>query len=175
MGIQMACKILKPVYANLRQKGRLSVVFVDDSYLQGHTETECLGNVEAKIALLKYLDFTIHEAKSILKPTHQIEFLDFIIDSTKMTVTISKDKMIAITNKIKKLLATTFPTGKWLKKASGSFDKTVANISVKAIDKLNSWLTAIYTFQTYTLQFTQMLVKLAGEQLMVIILQVVNG
>ena len=30
-------KILKPVYANLRQKGNSSVVCVDDSYLQGDT------------------------------------------------------------------------------------------------------------------------------------------
>ena len=45
-------KILKLVYANLRQKGHLSVVFVDDLYLQRDTETECLENVEATIALL---------------------------------------------------------------------------------------------------------------------------
>ena len=62
-------KILKPVYANLRDKGHLSVLFVDDTYLQGDSETECLGNVEATIVLLKYLGFTIHEGKSILKPT----------------------------------------------------------------------------------------------------------
>ena len=39
--MQIFTKILKPVYANLRQKGHLSVVFVDYSYLQGDTETEC--------------------------------------------------------------------------------------------------------------------------------------
>ena len=31
--MQIFTKILKPVYANLRQNGHLSVVFVDDSYL----------------------------------------------------------------------------------------------------------------------------------------------
>ena len=45
--MQIFTKILKPVCVNLRQKGHLSVVFVDDSYLKGDTETECLGNVEA--------------------------------------------------------------------------------------------------------------------------------
>ena len=95
---------------NLRQKGHLSVVFVDDSYLQRDIETECLRNAEATTALVEYLGFTIHKVKSILKPTQQIEFLGFMNDSTKMTVTISKDKIIAITNKIKKLMATTFPT-----------------------------------------------------------------
>ena len=92
-----------------------------------------------------------------------------------MTVTINKEKMIAITNKIKKLMAITFSTIRQLasvigsvislfpavpleklhyrafdkektvalKKASGNFDKTAAKISVKAIDKLNWWLTEI--------------------------------
>ena len=118
--MRMFTKILKPVYGNLRQKGHLSVVFVDDSYLQGDTETECLGNVEATTALLEYLGFTIHEAKSILKPTQKIEFLGFVIDSTSMTVTINKDKMIAITNKIKLLMATTFPTIRRLASVIGS-------------------------------------------------------
>ena len=45
-------KVLKLVYSNLRQKGHLSVAFVDDLYLQGDTETECLENVKATIALL---------------------------------------------------------------------------------------------------------------------------
>ena len=48
-------KILKPVYANLRQKGNLSVLFVDDSYLQEDTEAECLENGEATIALSEYV------------------------------------------------------------------------------------------------------------------------
>ena len=58
-----------------------------------------LENGEATIALLKYLGFTIHEKN--LSWTQQIELFGFIIDSTKMTVTISRDKMIAITKKIK--------------------------------------------------------------------------
>ena len=76
-------KILKPVYGNSRQKNHLIVIFVDDSYLQSYIETLCLGNVEATITLLKYLGFTIHEAKSTLKATQQIEFLTFIVTQPK--------------------------------------------------------------------------------------------
>ena len=43
-----------------------------------------------------------------------------MINSTKMTVTISKDKMVAMTNKIKKLMATTFPTTRQLASVIGS-------------------------------------------------------
>ena len=67
--------------------------------------------MEAEIALLECLGFTIHKAKSILKPTQRIEFLGFIIN---------KEKRIAITNKIKKLMATTFPTIRQMDSVIGS-------------------------------------------------------
>ena len=35
-------KILRPVFGCLRQEGYLSIILVDDSYLQGNTESECL-------------------------------------------------------------------------------------------------------------------------------------
>ena len=92
--------ILKPAYANLRQRGYLSAVFANELYFQGDTEIECLGNVEATTALFKYLGFNIQEKKLVLRRTQRIGFLDLLIDSTKMTFTISNGKMIAITNKI---------------------------------------------------------------------------
>ena len=49
--MQIFKKILKSVYAFLRQKGHLFVVFVNDLYLHGDNETECLRSVEATIAL----------------------------------------------------------------------------------------------------------------------------
>ena len=129
--------------------------------------------MQATIAPLKYLGFYCHE---IFKPKQQNEFLGFIIDSAKMTVTMSKDKMIAITNKTITLMTATLPTIRQLasiiysvitlflavhlgklhykaldkdktvvyKETSGNFSKTVSNnISVKAIDELNWWLTEI--------------------------------
>ena len=58
VAMQIFTKILKSVYVSLRQKGHLSVVFVDDLYLQRNTETEFLGNVEVATAPLKYLGFS---------------------------------------------------------------------------------------------------------------------
>ena len=68
-------KILKPVFGHLRQEGHLSVIFVDDSYLQGDTEQECMNNIKATVDLLLKLGFIVHEKKSVLKPTQKIEFL----------------------------------------------------------------------------------------------------
>ena len=43
-------KVSKPVYPYLRQQGYMSVIFVDDSYLQGDTKQECLQNIEACVS-----------------------------------------------------------------------------------------------------------------------------
>ena len=83
-------KVSKPVYAYLRQQGYISVIFVDDSYLQSDTKQECLQNTEATVSLLESLDFAIHEGKSILNPTQENEFLGFVFNSVTMTISITK-------------------------------------------------------------------------------------
>ena len=103
-------KILKPVFGHLRQEGHLSVIFVDDSYLQGDTKQECMNNIKATVDLLLKLGFIVHEKKSVLKPTQKIEFLGFIIDSNSMTIEINREKAEHILLKIRKFLQNPSPT-----------------------------------------------------------------
>ena len=42
-------KTLKPVFGHLRQKSHLSVIFVNDSYLLGDTEQECMNNIKVTV------------------------------------------------------------------------------------------------------------------------------
>ena len=65
-------KVSKPVYVYLRQQGYMSIIFVDDSYLQGDTEQESLQNIETTESLLESLSLAIHEGKSIQNPTQEI-------------------------------------------------------------------------------------------------------
>ena len=58
-------KILKPVFGYLRKQGHLSVVFVDDSYLQADTEQECIKNINATVNILTMLGYTIYTLKKI--------------------------------------------------------------------------------------------------------------
>ena len=72
-------KRLKPPISILRSHCYLSVVFVDDSYLQGRTFSTCEDNVNSTVHLLQSLGFTIHPEKSVLFPTQKIEFLGSLI------------------------------------------------------------------------------------------------
>ena len=40
---------LDPVFGYLKQEGYFSVIFVDDSYLQRNTESECLENIQVTV------------------------------------------------------------------------------------------------------------------------------
>ena len=113
-------KVSKPVYAYLGQHGYMSVIFVDDSYLQGDTKQECLQNIEATVSLLESLGFAIHEGKSILNPTQEIEFLGFVFNSVTMTISITKGKTEAIILEIRRFLENKSPTIRELASVIGS-------------------------------------------------------
>ena len=53
-------KILKPVYATLREKGFKNVGYIDDSLLCGENEDECAKNIRTTMALFTKLGFIIH-------------------------------------------------------------------------------------------------------------------
>ena len=91
-------KVSKVTFSQFQRKGFISVVFVDDSYLQGNTYKACLHNIENRIELLQILGFTIHPTKSILTPTQRITFLGFVIDSVQMTLEITEEKKSKIHN-----------------------------------------------------------------------------
>ena len=48
-------KMLKPPFATFQKQGFISVIFVDDSYLQEKTRDECLENVHKTVSLLAKL------------------------------------------------------------------------------------------------------------------------
>ena len=81
-------KLLKPVYATLHNLG-----YIDDSYLQGATSSECLENVKVTASLFKKVGFHLHPTKSVIIPTQRLTFLGFVLDSNDMTVTTTESKI----------------------------------------------------------------------------------
>ena len=113
-------KMLKPPFSVLRSLGYLSVVYVDDTYLQGDTWSDCKNNVIHTVQLLRSLGFTIHFDKSQLDPVQKIEFLGFVIDSQNMTLKLSEEKSSKIKDKIGKILLSKEPTIRDLASVIGS-------------------------------------------------------
>ena len=87
---------LIPPFKYLRSKGHFSVKYIDDSLLLDEIFDICFKNIRATAALLRDLGFTIHQEKSVLVPTQQKIFLGFVIDSVKMTITLTGERKQSI-------------------------------------------------------------------------------
>ena len=103
-------KILKPVFACLREKGHESVVYIDDSYLQGNSYTSCAKNMMTTVDLLSALGFVLHPVKSVFFPTQILVFLGFILNSITMSVKLTTDKADKLCACCNKILLQTHPT-----------------------------------------------------------------
>ena len=79
-------KLMKPVYATLRQLGHSNSGFIDDWLLVSETFNECKENICDPESLMQKLGFIIHKTKSVLVPTKDIVFLGNVIHSSDMTV-----------------------------------------------------------------------------------------
>ena len=91
-------KISTKSFSIFREKGFLSAVYVDDSYLQDDDYEDCFSNVLNTIQILRSLEFTIHPEKSKFIPSQCITFLGFIFNSVQMTITLSLEKKEKILN-----------------------------------------------------------------------------
>lgn len=86
-------KLLKPVYATLHEQGYPNLGYIDDSFLQGDTHSDCTENVMATAMLFQELGFYLHDNKSVFQPTQQLIFLGFQLDSCKMIVSPTTKKV----------------------------------------------------------------------------------
>ena len=100
-------KLLKVPLSTLRENGHLIIGYIYDFCLQGTTEKKCQLSLYKAIDLLQKLGFTVHIEKSQLEPGTILVFLGFVIDSEKMTVTLTLEKKEKLINLIEEVLSKT--------------------------------------------------------------------
>ena len=91
-------KVLKPAYSYLRVNSIKVSYYIDDTLLVSPCQSECTQSVRKVINLLEFLGFTINHENSCLKPTREISYLGFNIDSRNMTLSLSEGKVTKIIN-----------------------------------------------------------------------------
>ena len=85
-------KILTPVFAKLREKGRECFPYIDDSFIVADSWEKCQATVEDLKDLLERLGFVVHPQKSELVPARELIFLGFRLDSREMRIFLTKEK-----------------------------------------------------------------------------------
>ena len=95
-------KLLKPVMSILRAQGFLSVIFIDDILVFAGSSVKCIENVTATCKLLRRLGFIINEEKSVLVPQQELQYLGFVFNTQKMSISLPSSKRCKIISEIRK-------------------------------------------------------------------------
>ena len=72
--------------------GPYLIAYADDSYLQWDSYESCLKNVNDTTIMLRPLGLAIHPEKSLLKPTQNLIYLGFIVNSKDMILKLTEEK-----------------------------------------------------------------------------------
>ncbi|XP_043270501.1 uncharacterized protein [Venturia canescens] len=95
-------KILKPVMAELRSRGFLSVIYLDDILVIGNSMENCKENLCMTRNLIEKLGFIINEKKSQITPSKRCKYLGFWFDSERMQLELPENKKIKLKDIIEK-------------------------------------------------------------------------
>ena len=85
-------KVLKTIFATLRELGHLLLGYLDDTILLADSVLDCEEAVTECVGLFQDLGFVVHEKKNVFQPTQSLVFLGFVLNSINMTVTLTTDK-----------------------------------------------------------------------------------
>ena len=77
---------------SLRELLHILSSYIDDIFMSGDSELDCIQALVDTINLLLGLGFTLHPDKCQLIPSTKVKTLGFIIDSVSMKVTLMHDK-----------------------------------------------------------------------------------
>ena len=86
-------KLMKPVVSILRRLGIRSILYLDDMLIMSRSKEEARRHLATAVELLIALGFIINLKKSVLSPTQELEFLGFVLNSLKMTISLPSHKL----------------------------------------------------------------------------------
>ena len=89
-------KLTKPLFATLRKRGHMNCPYIDDAWLVGDTASDCRANIKDSVQLSMDCGFVVHPTKSVLVPTQNIIFIGFVLDSVRMTVSLTDKKKLKL-------------------------------------------------------------------------------
>ena len=96
-------KTLRPIFSKFHEKGFQGFGYIDDSFIIADSYEECLLAIETLTELFKDLGFKINEQKSVLKPTKNLTFLGYVLNSKSMTVAPTEEKRQKVKNCVREL------------------------------------------------------------------------
>lgn len=135
-GPRLFTKLMKPVFATLRERGYSITSFIDDSLICHSSLPGCIACIRDTTTLLQKLGFCINEEKSVLVPTKCIEYLGNIIDTNSMTISLPKHRVEKIIQGCEALLG---KDKEKIREVARIIGLLVAATSAVELGKLHYW------------------------------------
>uniref|UniRef100_A0A1X7TWZ5 Reverse transcriptase domain-containing protein n=1 Tax=Amphimedon queenslandica TaxID=400682 RepID=A0A1X7TWZ5_AMPQE len=117
-------KTLKPIAALGRELGIRLIVYIDDILLVAETKEKARDQASGLIYLLQCLGFTVNVEKTVLDLPQCLEFLGFMIDTTKMELSLPAQKIKKILVESQQLLEAELVTACTLSRLIGKMNAT---------------------------------------------------
>lgn len=93
-------KIMKPLCTYLRSKNIILTSYLDDIIFFNSSKYHCKEQVHLACGLFEDLGFILNYEKSLLYPKNTCMYLGLVPDSRKMSLSVPKEKQLAILEKI---------------------------------------------------------------------------
>ena len=101
---QTFTKLTKPIVSTLRSLGVRLILYLDDMLLMADSRQEALLHLGAALEILVALGFVINTKKSVFKPSQELEFLGFNINTLKMRISLPHQKFHSLRSLVRKIL-----------------------------------------------------------------------
>ena len=101
---QLFVRLTSPVMAHLHKHMIDILIYINDTFLRAESPEILQRNIETTIDWLTKCGFLINFEKFSLVPSHQMEFLGFLIDTVAYTVSVTKKKRDNLDCLVKKVL-----------------------------------------------------------------------
>lgn len=114
-------KLFRPLLTYLRSNGVCITQYIDDGLINSITKTLCKKHTVFSVKSLLHFGFIVNFKKSVLVPTQVIEFLGFIINTVRMSVSLSSSKIEHVVSMCETALTKRRITVRFLAKLIGTF------------------------------------------------------
>ena len=102
---RMFVRCTTPVMVHLRKMLIDIVIYIDDTFLRAPTVLELKRNLQITQDVFAQCGLTVNAEKSCLTPSTRMEFLGFILDSVKYTISVTPKKREVLAKLISPILA----------------------------------------------------------------------
>ena len=115
--------------AYLRKRGVRLIIYIDDMLIMADSKNKASLHMLLALDVLESLGFVINYGKSVLTPTHEINFLGFLVNTAHMIISLPPEKVQKVVADAQTILDTKTPTARQLARTVGLLSSCIPAVT----------------------------------------------